>query len=455
MICWRSAANGCAATVNTKKPETSGDWPVTAEPVYRNIALALSVQPRKAIPSLVVGYSGGLDSHVLLVAARRWCKQTGSRLRAIYIDHGLQQQSADWAVHCRAVCQRLAISYESVRVTVELDSGQSPEHAARDARYRALEQLVASDEWLLTAHHADDQAETVLLQLLRGAGVAGLAAMPESKAFGAGVHLRPLLNVTRAQLEAAATALRLRWIEDHSNADTRFDRNFLRHRVLPVISERWPGAVTALVRSAGHAAEASTLLQALASQDIALTDNRLAISSLLALSTERQSNALRQWIVSHGYPAPSTVKLQRLREDLLLAADDTHGCVSFGNVQVRRHRHHLYLGPVGTFELCEPFCHVWRSRLQPLYIPQTGQTLTAEVMPLKNIPPDEPLMVRSRQGGERIQLSTQRHHQSVKSLLQQQGLPPWQRCRLPFIWRGDQLLGIVGVGFIDPLSTEN
>ncbi|MEM7257893.1 MAG: tRNA lysidine(34) synthetase TilS, partial [Pseudomonadota bacterium] len=308
--------------------------------------------------------------------------------------------------------------------------------------------------WVLTAHHADDQAETVLLQLLRGAGVAGLAAMPQCKAFGCGLLLRPLLGVSRQQLESVAKLLELQWIEDHSNADVRFDRNYLRHRVLPLLNERWPAAATALARSAAHAAEASELLQEVAARDIPLHGNTLSVSQLQSLSTQRQSNALRQWISSHGYTAPSTAKLQHLVKDLVLASNDARGCVAFGDTQIRRHTGYLYLGNHQSFAISDAFSHVWPSREQPLMIPETGQTLVADDLPLPWVPVDEPLMVRSRQGGEKIRLSTQPYRQAVKSLLQQQGLPPWQRCRLPFIWRGDELLGIVGVGFIAPPASS-
>ena len=273
--------------------------------VYNSVAKSLSTYHTDAISSVVVGYSGGLDSHVLLIAAQRWCRERGANIRAVYIDHGLQADSEDWARHCRGICETIGITFESVSVKVESGHGKSPEEAARNARYTVLGQHMQRGDLLLTAHHAHDQAETLLLQLLRGAGVQGLASMPECKPFATGRQLRPLLNLTRTELELAATAMQLHWVEDSSNRDNRYDRNYLRQQILPLLSSRWPAAVEGLGRSAAHAAQAAALLHELAAEDIALQSDTLDIAILQALPAARLMNALRAWIcLLYTSPSP-------------------------------------------------------------------------------------------------------------------------------------------------------
>lgn len=436
--------------MNSRKPDSDAAWPAEADSAYQSVAASLRSFNESSAPtiSIVVAFSGGLDSHFLLVAARRWSLQHNARLRAVYIDHGLQPESVSWGEHCGRVCSALSIPFTITAVKVRRGQGESPEKAARDARYSALEQTLQQDEWLLTAHHADDQTETLMLQLLRGAGVQGLAAMPECKRFGAGLQIRPMLLLTRNTVEVAARSLQLQWIEDRSNADLRYDRNYLRHQVLPLLRSRWPAADRAFARTANHASQAARLLSELAAMDAPVANNVLDVALLNRLTNERRINALRAWISHHGYVSPSTVKLDHLVKDLVMAQMDSSGCIIFDVAEVRRHRQQLYIGDVGSFSSSAPFSHIWANRAEELYIPETGETLTGADLPLPWIPDNIPLQVTSRRGGEKLKLGNHQHHQSVKSLLQQQGLPPWQRCRLPFIWRDNELLGVVGLGFI-------
>ncbi len=432
---------------SSKKPDAR-PWPAQVEQVYLSIDAALRDLSGVAAGSLLVAYSGGLDSHVLLVAMHRWCQQHRRGLRAVYIDHGLQDDSVHWAAHCARVCESLNVPFTSVAVDVELGNGASPEKAARDARYAALEWQLQSGEMMLTAHHADDQAETLLLQLLRGAGVQGAAAMPSIKPFADGWHVRPMLSINRVALEAVANALQLKWVEDTSNTNQKFDRNYLRHSVMPVLQHRWPAVVSSLGRAAGHASQATALLQEIAMQDVELKSDVLDVAALQVLSTQRQANALRAWISCQGFALPSTAKLRHMMHDLIMASSDTNGRISFDQAEVCRHRQSLYIGARGSFAQAAPFDHAWAHRAYPLPIPETNQTLTANDLPLTWIADDVPLQIKSRQGGEKIRLAGQPYQQSVKSLLQQQGLPPWQRSKLPFVWHRDQLLGIIGIGFI-------
>ena len=447
--------NDCAASVSSGKPDISGvvaRWPDAAETVYTACATALgNLTGNDAAPSFIVAYSGGLDSHVLLCAVQRFSTEHDNcRLRAIYVDHGLQKSSEAWGLHCERECKKLNVDYSVQKVFIDNDSSVSPEQAARNARYGALAGQMTEGDILLTAHHADDQAETLLLQLMRGAGVRGLASMPRCKSFASGAHARPLLSVRHQQLQEAAVALELEWVEDTSNHDTRFDRNFIRHKLLPTLKSRWPAAATSVSRAAGHCAEAASLLRDLAAIDVDITAPVVRLNELTSLTGMRRRNVLRQWIEHHGFVPPSQIKLQHIERDLIMAAPDSAGQVQFGSAQIVRHRQLLYIGEQAFFRPARSFVYQWSDMVQPLLIKETGQQLTRADIPLPWADGSVMLEVKSRQGGEKIKLSDRMHTQSVKSLLQQLGQPPWQRSRVPLVWCDDRLIGIVGVGFIDP-----
>lgn len=403
-----------------------------------------------ADPALVVGFSGGLDSHVLLVVASLWCAaHPGAALRAVTIDHGLQKDSALWSEHCAGVCKRLGVAFEGLTVDVDTGSGLSPEEAARNARYQALTSSLSAGEFLLTAHHADDQAETVLLQLLRGAGVRGLAAMPEKRSRGCGFQVRPFLSVTRESLYELACLLDLQWIEDPSNKDERFDRNFLRSSIMPLLRERWPSMAVNLARSASHCSKAALLNRELAGVDLGAASNEqvLPLSTLEGLDHLRRKNALRVWVERHGYQPPSTAQLERIDADLVCGSAESAGHVSFGRAQIRRYSAQLYLAQRSCFEDVPSFFYEWSSRRKDLIISETGQVLGAADLDLPWLPDDQLLIVRNRVGGERIRLQGHKNSTSVKALLQQNRIPPWQRNRLPLIYWNDCLIGIAGIGF--------
>lgn len=272
----------------------------------------------------VVAYSGGVDSHVLLHLMAGLQTTLDLRVTAVHVNHGLSDQAARWATHCQEVCQDLSVPFSCVAVTATPKPGDSPEAAARLARYAALSAFIDSpDTALLTAHHQDDQAETVLLQLMRGCGVKGLSGMPRIKPFGKGSLLRPLLNHSQEAITAYANAQSLRWVEDDSNKDVTFDRNFIRHQVMPLLQSRRAGVNAALQRSAIHAAEASELLDALAATDleavVLANPAQLDIQALRALSAARQRNVLRYWLQQLGLPLPSTKILSEIQSSVLHA----------------------------------------------------------------------------------------------------------------------------------------
>ena len=291
-----------------------------------------------------VAFSGGADSTALLAALAR-VRRAGLKVRAVHVDHQLRPDSARWSAHCRRRARQLGIPLEVRRIVVPRPRGASLEAAARVARYAALADALRPHEILLTAHHQDDQLETVLLQLLRGAGVAGLAAMPASVPFARGRLVRPLLGIPGAQLRAWLRARQLDWVEDDSNADERLDRNYLRRRVLPALLARWPAAPATLARSARHLAEAQQLLDALGAADAASAQVGAALAApvLRRLDPARRRNALRHWITSRGFPAPPARRLEEIAVAVLAARPDTHPFVEWSGVRVRRHAQLLRL----------------------------------------------------------------------------------------------------------------
>ncbi|MBD0703140.1 MULTISPECIES: tRNA lysidine(34) synthetase TilS [unclassified Pseudomonas] len=395
-----------------------------------------------------IAFSGGLDSTVLLHLLASLSKtQTLPPLRAVHVHHGLQAVADAWPDHCRSVCKALGVPLEVVNVQVR--AGASVERAAREARYAAFVALLHSNEVLLTGQHRDDQAETLLFRLLRGAGVRGLSAMPRQRPLGQGYLLRPLLDVSRAELEAYATQQGLNWIEDPSNDDHRYARNFLRQRVFPVLTEQWPQASTTLARSAAHLSEAQGLLDDLARIDLdrAITPcafdwlglRSLELAPLRALSPARQRNALSHWLVSMTTLPDSDhwSGWDSLRD----AADDARPIWRLAGGELHRTGGRVWwlsdrwLRPAaGPVE--------WTLTAQALTLPDNG-TVT-----LDGKMPDGPLCVRYRQGGEAMLLPG-RGHRDLKRLLNESGVPAFARGRLPLLYRGEQLLAVANLPGLD------
>jgi len=404
---------------------------------------------------LVVAFSGGLDSHLLLLLANQWCRNHAhASLRSVTVDHGLQSGSAQWVEHCHSVCQALGVASRSIKVVVEQGDGQSPEDSARKARYAAFAELLDEGEYLLTGHHADDQAETLLLQLLRGAGVRGLAAMPDCRLFANGFHLRPLLEIQHAKLLATGNSLNLQWIEDPTNKDEQYARNYVRNSVIPLLRQRWPAVVNSLSRSASHCAEAAELNRQAAEQLLGENVNAqvLEIELLQCLPVLQQKNTLRYWIGFHGYQVPSQASLVRIVEDLVMPEASAKGKVSFGRAQMARYSNRLYLADRGGLDDASAFEYVWQAPYAALLIRETGQRISLADIDIGGfashlVQNNAELVIRSRRGGERLRLDGHAHSKSVKALLRERGYTPWERSRLPFVYLNDELIGIVGAGF--------
>jgi tRNA(Ile)-lysidine synthase len=408
--------------------------------------------------SLCVAFSGGADSTALL-AALVALKQRGLKLRALHIDHGLQRDSVRWSRHCRRIARALSVPIQVCRVRVARRPGVSPEAAARSARYAALAAHLKGGELLLTAHHAEDQLETVLLQLLRGAGVAGQAAMPARAAFAHSELLRPLLQVPGAQLRAWLATLKLPWVEDPSNQDERFDRNYLRLRVLPVLCARWPAAAATVGRGARHAAEAQQLLDELAAADCrpAQVGRALAVAALRRLPPARRRNALRYWITQSGFQAPPARRLGELAEALLAARADTHPFITWEGVRCARVQDLLTLEPhversaAALAAARTPEAAAWRWRqVGSVQLPQGG-TLTLRFDPRGPLDLDAlapVLTLRARRGGERLRPAAGAARRTLKGLLQEARVPLQERARLPLIFCGDTLVAVADL-FLD------
>jgi tRNA(Ile)-lysidine synthase len=396
-----------------------------------------------------VAYSGGLDSHVLLHLLSHHFPTT--RLRAIHINHGWHSDAAQWADTCKRTCAQLGIYCDVMSVDAQPKQGESLEAYARQARYAAMAEHLERGDCLLTAHHRDDQAETLLLQLLRGAGFPGIASMPVAMPFGKGTLLRPFLQCSKSMLASYAKVNQLTWIEDSSNANTRFNRNFIRHRVLPILQERWPQIQKTLSRVAENTAEACLLLDELAHEDWLNVrvpqSNNMVVSHLLHLTPARRRNCLRYWLKQLGFPLPSQMQLQQI-EFLLESKTDANPQVNWGNVQVRRYRDVLY-ALASNKETQMPDGPVSWDLTQTLVLPAIG-SLAVDCIMGQGISREKikgtPVNIQFRQGGERFHAQGRLGSHPLKKLFQEWGVPPWQRQKIPLLYYQGELIAVSGYG---------
>jgi len=401
--------------------------------------------------SLVVGLSGGVDSVVLLHALNRLARRLRVTLSGLHVHHGLSPHADEWADFCDRFCSNLAVPLRQVRVAIDRHSPLGLEGAAREARYAVYRQQ--QGDAVVLAHHLDDQGETLLLQLMRGAGARGLSAMPMLRVLEPTSNLRlfrPLLKVTRAQIVAYAREQHLTWIEDESNSDPAIDRNFLRMRILPQLIARFPGTRETLGRAADNLADAVQLADDLAAHDArrAAAADRLDLSTLAALSPERARNLLRWFLERHGLPAPGRDQLEEALRQATSARGDARMQVKLGVAWLRRHRGRLYLEPVGRRQ-SHGWTRTWTGERE-LQLPSGVGWLRFEPslgagISLTRLLADE-VVVRPRSGGERLKLAHNRPSRTLKNLLQEAAVPEWERERLPLVFAGDALVWVPGVG---------
>lgn len=403
-----------------------------------------------------IAYSGGMDSEVLLHAASVLRDRIAPEVRAVHVDHGLHRDSASWAERCRERCECLGVPIRVLRVDAAAGRGESPEAAARAARYDALASLLVPGDLLLTAHHQDDQAETLLLALMRGSGLKGLAGMPAVTNLAAGHLVRPLLGFRRAELRDYAESVGLDWIEDPGNQNQGLDRNFLRHRVLPLLAERWPACTATIARSAGHCAEGQGVIDRIAGREVeglaGTGAGTLSVSRLRALDPPLCRVVLRHWISERGFSPPDARHLQRVMREVLTARTDAKPLVAWAGCEVRRYRDDLYgMDPLPTAPASDPIPWL-AARLalpkglgQLVLLDASGRELDPERVSSLG------LEVRFRVPGLWFRPEGKPHRRPLKKLFQEAGVPPWLRVLVPLVFQEGDLVAVAGLCGCDRL----
>lgn len=399
----------------------------------------LSALPEPA--GYVVALSGGGDSTALLLALH--ALDPLMPLRAVHVSHGLQPGGAGWAERCRSLCRELGVPLEVAAVEVGDGRGRGLEAAAREARYRALGESLGNGEMLLTGHHRDDQAETLLLQLARGAGLDGASGMAPLRPFGPGWLARPLLETPREALRQWLAGLGREWVEDPDNENLRRGRNFVRHRVIPALEQRWPDVSAVLARDADNLRDARAALESWGRESLASATTAagagLRVEALRRLHPSQAREVLRLWLRDAGFPVPGRVQLAELESQALGARADAAPRVSWPRCEVRRYR--------GVLHAMRPHEAPDNSRVldwdtrHPLKLPGDLGRLVLEGR--DGAGPAWRLVVGFRRGGERIRLPGRGHRTQLKTLLQELGVPPWERDRLPLVF-DDGALAAVG-----------
>jgi tRNA(Ile)-lysidine synthase len=407
-------------------------------------ALRETLDSLPAALQLKIGYSGGRDSHVLLHALRGLTAGDPQRvLSAIHVHHGLQPEADAWEAHCEQACADLDVPLEVVRVAVPAASKSGPEAAARQSRYQAFEARLGDGEVLCLAHHRDDQAETFLLQLLRGAGPEGLSAMPARAVLGKGSVVRPLLEVAPAAIRDYADVSRLCWIDDPSNDDRRFNRNYLRHEVIPILLARWPAAMRTIARAAANQAAVARAAHFVGGEALSGAAETLPCEAIARLDPDTAQLAVRAWLKRRGYSPPSKARLNRILHEVVAARPDAEPLVAWSGAEVRRYRGALYvMAPLLRSDA--DAVHSWGLGGVPLDM--VHGTLSAQHCVGKGLSAafcrDRHLEVRFRRGGERCRPAGEAHSSSLKACFQRRGVPPWERNRLPLIFLDTELAAV-------------
>lgn len=451
--------------------------------------VAAYIAPYRAV---LLAFSGGLDSMVLLdiLTVLRDCDEAimGSicspKLRAVHINHGLNRDADRWVKHCAYECQRRKVKFNIVHVVIE-STKDGLEAAARSARYRALAATLATDECLLTAHHQDDQVETLLLALKRGSGPAGLASMTADTPFYDHRLVRPLLDCSRSELEAYACARKLSWIEDESNTNMRFDRNFLRLQIIPLLRQRWPHFAAASARSAQLCAGQERLLDELLAEtldDLMSPDGSLRLTPLILMSNIRRAAILRRWLANLSVRMPSRLQLARLWQEVALSRRDAVAKMQIDDYQVRRFRDRLYVLPSVWPQLAKLTDGVtilpWPTEDDQLQLPtdigkifrqtvdsnrpllgerlydgiasaDTDATSNTTIVAIKSVVRapmcDELVSIRFGPVRGLLHIKGRRHGRTLKKIWQELDMPPWLRGHTPLLFYNDQLIAALGI----------
>lgn len=388
--------------------------------------------------TLFIGYSGGIDSHVLLhlLASQVHLKH---KIVALYVHHGLQAEADDWALHCEQQCRQLSVSFQLLAVNAKPNVGESPEEAARNARYAAFRQLINHDDVLLIAQHREDQLETVLLQMFRGAGLNGLAAMPVYANFGAGALVRPFLNTPKSSILSYANYHQLSWVEDPSNGIDDFDRNFLRNQIIPLLRQRWPSIDKTVARSAQHCADSAELINNWANsvivQIIDPVDHCLLIQEWQLFTQVQRRYLLRYWLQSFGLKPPSQAVLQSIMDQVINARLDADPKLIIQKQLIRKYRDKLYC--LSEHNLLDYFeVGVWSRGALSFDLGNGFELALVEAQ--TGIPKlfwqHHTITIDKRRGGEKLQLLNRQGSHCLKKLYQESAIPPWERNNKPLLF---------------------
>ena len=396
-------------------------------------------------PQILLGLSGGMDSILLLTLLK---EQVSSRyIQAVHINHGLSENSDQWQQFAKDYCEKIGVEFYAEKIQL-IAKGEGIEAAAREARYSVFEKRLKRGGLLFLAHHADDQVETVLYRLLRGAGSKGLAGMPESRPLGAGKLIRPLLDYSRQDLHAEALNRKLKWVEDESNQDNHFDRNYIRNKVIPAVAQRWPDYAQSIMHSAALSLQSDHLSKELAIEDLKGLEIKkesagwsISLSLFTQLSHLRQKNTLRYWSEINDFPAPSSKIINEILSSVVGARQDASPEIVWQSQRWTRFQNRLYLlnHDNKQFQLKSPIN--W-DLTDCLLLPDNSSLNTRFCIGKglgQNI---DKVEIRYRQGGERCKPEGRGHSSSLKKLLLEYQLPPWLRDRIPLLYVKDQLVAV-------------
>ena len=321
------------------------------DPILTPVKTAAVIQSLTSAKTLWVGYSGGVDSHVLLdLVVRAFANSPEYQINALHVHHGISPQADFWVKHCEQICASFKVPLTVLWVDGKVVDGRSPEEVARAARFSAFERVLKEKECLLLAHHEADQAETILLRLFRGTGPAGLGGIPEKNVLGDSELIRPLLKFSKESILNYAKARNLDWIEDESNASLRFDRNFLRAEIMPLLADRWPSVVRSIIRAGALCLETAAAVQVLAKEDIRTVQGKsaqsLSVSALLALEPQRRREVIRFWLQTLGFLPPSRDHMERIDREVLKAGPGRRPKLKISRYEIRRQKDELTASPV-------------------------------------------------------------------------------------------------------------
>jgi tRNA(Ile)-lysidine synthase len=405
------------------------------EGLFGSGSLLSLIQQLPQTPRYWIGFSGGADSTALLLAMHRCRDRLHAPIHAVHFHHGLNPGADSWLDHCRHFCQKRDIPFSSRTLNISPAGGTSTEEESRNRRYQAVSELLGNEETYLTAHHADDQAETLFLNLMRGSGVEGLAGIPELRNLGNGRVARPLLRWHRAQLEAYLLHHQVEWLNDPSNLDESFDRNYLRHNLFPMLEARWPGLVKRLTRSARMARQTSDALAVFInthSGDLLGDKHRMPLGPLLQMDRPMQALVVRQWLRRQEIVGLPEVRIHEFLSQLAGSSENSQAEVRWGQWQLKLYRQFIWLQDVSNLTACTR--QAWTEGMN-LELGECAGNLQLHGNPL-NLPSG--WEVDSRRDGGKIRLRTQGKRQTLKELFRLSGIPPWMRASIPVLyWDGE------------------